>query len=243
MALDPNIARSLRSGRAFVRASIDADDLKGLARSLSYLSRPEFIFSKQSLRSYARTALSAVKANFPSGGANRTYNSLESRYAGRERLRLREGWSARTFAAITGAGTGIGFEVYHRKEEQGRISTILASLNNGSRAWDSFLTERQAFRFPGLSGKMVVTSGEPLHIPAREGLHYIEKAEKLMDEYVASEGTRLESSIADVFEGRTVQMRQVTDKIFAEAQAAQTLKAGRGELYNRARSALTKRRK
>lgn len=154
-----------------LRARFRPEDVAGLLGSLRVIESTIQHLSTDDVEDIANWGVAFIRDIFP-----KSKNSRRTSVSAGGDLRDRgtplwKGWRK----YMSASSQGSGFIIKHARQNQGRVSTILASLDQGSRAYDIQLKRGQAFAFVNGAGEKVVRAGGKagggkISIPSRRPL-------------------------------------------------------------------------
>lgn len=200
MALSPNVgsvARGVASGQTFVHFRFNESDINGLVSDLNYATTPAVVQSAARVREYGENVLEYLKRRFPSKGSGTGATT-----------NLRAGWRVKFYSGATRyAGTVAstaslwGFYIEHRRQRSERVSTILNSLEFGSRAYTIRPTNGKALlvpkAYPARGGSIFATKAD---IPSRKGYGFMQSTAEFADRLLVKHGSLLEDEMHRIIE-------------------------------------------
>jgi hypothetical protein len=157
---------------ARVRRIVNEEDLKRYFRSISSVESLIKEISQEDTQEIGDQAVTYIRDIFPkASGSRNTFFPEGSKTAQNRGTPLFRGWRTYTISE----NGNIGVRVQHARIGNENIRAILASLDQGSKAYTIYLRRGDFFRFMGADGKKVIVrgkSGQPgiIRIPTRPAL-------------------------------------------------------------------------
>lgn len=147
---------------------VTPDSFEGFVKSMRAVEDRLKLVSSDDVDTIGQLAKGFIQDIFPKGKNRNTFFPKGSHSPTNRGTPLYSGWT--TYPTSTNGS--IGFLLKHARMGQSHIATILASLDQGSRAYDIQLKNAQAFRFLSLKNDVLLrasSKGEykTMRIPAR----------------------------------------------------------------------------